>query len=389
MQSLNIFNKTLIFYIVFIVLFLFGKIFIKFDSIQYVTYMVSGLYFTSLFTGIYLSRYLPVIIIKSKISLNIEYFVLLLTAIVTIATVYTWISIFNFYGSIEYLIVNSMTLREAAGFEIKYVPTVIIYINSLVFALFPISLALLKYNNTLKYKFHALYVLLLIILLDMQILGRVGILFSIFCLGGYVIISGKKFFNIKYIFISILLFMLLITPRLLRGSFDNFENTFIRIEPHMKYNVNPVLYPIISTYVYYFSGPYALNYFLNNDSSDVLTYGHRTITPIYNWFTYIFSDYKFSTVDDMAYIPFEHNVYSFIRDIYSDFNIIGVLFIPIIIGIYIGNTFKKHGIINNAKQIFIIGWIFYTPIYNLFSSGNFMIPYILLIFLGLMDLKLK
>ena len=66
-----------------------------------------------------------------------------------------------------------------------------------------------------------------------------------------------------------------------------------------------------------------------------------------------------------------------------DFGEIGLVLLPIFFGSCIGFFFKYRGVYADALKLVFVAWIFYNPIYNLFSFGGFMLAYIFLAFLTL------
>ncbi len=59
-----------------------------------------------------------------------------------------------------------------------------------------------------------------------------------------------------------------------------------------------------------------------------------------------------------------------------DFGIIGIIILPFVFGTIVSYLFKYHGIYADALKIILLAWLFYTPIYNAFSFGGFLIAFV-------------
>jgi oligosaccharide repeat unit polymerase len=297
---------------------------------------------------------------------------------------YEWFLMISNYGDISYIFTHANVIRvENIGQNQSLIPLWLSYSLSFIYACFCISLMLFEIKKKKIYIFYCSSFFLLIALTDLITFGRIGMIYAMFCLIGYNLIFNKFKINaINIIFLSIL-FYITSLPRLIRGSFDNFSATIERVIPFANFSIPSVFYSLISIYIYYFSSLYALTYYIDNNSSLSLTFGAHTITPLFNLYNRIFSNSynRFVLIQEVAYIPFETNIYSIIYDLFVDFEVIGLFLFPILFGFILGKIFNSKRKILISLQFFLIGWILYTPVYNAFSFGGFFLSFCFLFFL--------
>ena len=161
-----------------------------------------------------------------------------------------------------------------------------------------------------------------------------------------------------------------------------------RYEPYMIWNLPNCFEPIITIYAYYFSGIFALDYLLEQNIE--YSYGTRNLSALYNLLNRIFEfqDGRNSIIADVAYVPFDTNIYTIVGELYLDWGVLGVFLGALIYGVVIGSIFRYKGVFALSLKIVLIAWILETPIYNIFSFGGyFMMFVILIIFTLLFDAK--
>jgi len=380
-EVISILKVASFFYIGYFLLSVLGNLLISFRPITFFTFEMLILYGVSLILGIYMSNI--DIFKKHFISFNykisIKKLIIGISVFTTMSILFSWVYLINYYGNLEYMFLNAYTIRSnSIGQAEGLIPVYLTYMNGLIFALFSIVLSYIGHSGNYKYKLLCVYLFLLILLSDLISFGRIGMLYAIFSIIGYYLVFKKKLFSMQNIMLCITLFLVLSLPRLIRGSFDNFDASIAVYLPYLKYKINAFFNPFIVNYIYYFSAPYALDYYLVNVDIPP-TYGMRNFAPIYNFIYRIFdSNMHIGLIDSSAYIPFEYNIYTIVKDLYEDFDVVGVAVIPIFFGVYLGNLFKHSGIKFDALKIYMLGWIFYTPIYNVFSFGAFLISFFFL-----------
>lgn len=367
------------FYTLYAVLVCAGFFVIEYPPISFFTLNVIFIYVACLTIGAYLGYYCPVPGWRFAWRINYDKLMLVLLVAGTVLTTVLWIININFYGSIEYIVLNSFTIRtNTIGISESIFPVYLTYPSSLIYPAFVLALVMFEVRQLRRYIFAALWIFLLIVLQDLLTFGRIGILYAIFSVIGYFLVFRKKIFSLRNVMVISLLFVILMLPRLIRGSFDNMEGTMNGYLPFIKLDISPVFYAFLSVYIYYFSSVFALDNYLSF-SVDPHTFGQRTFTPLFNIISKILGVDRLNTIDPMVNIPFEYNIYTFIKDIYSDFSLAGVVLIPLLVGGFFGRIFRGNSIADNAAKIYVLGWFFYTPLFNAFSFGGFFIGFLFLV----------
>lgn len=373
----NVLKLVLCFYIFYFIMCFIGNVIIDYNDISLYTMLTIVIFIGSLSIGIIISKSSNILDISNykKSFKRILYIMILIN---TISIFYSWFITINYYGSIEYIFLHAMTIRnENIGQSKGILPVYISYINAITTATFSIALSNLGYDNRVKNKILVSYIFILAALGDLLSFGRIGMLYCIFMIVGFVYVCNKRILSKKNILIAAALLFTFSLPRLIRGSFDNFSSTVDTYARYMNMDLNPILNPFISIYIYYFSSPYALDYFIS--ANTYFSYGERTFAPIVNAIYRLFDiDDHIGLIDEFAAVPFQYNIYTVIRDFYGDFGPFGVFIISLAVGIYIGRIFSVNGFYHNALKFFMIGWILYTPIYNPLIFGGFFISFILL-----------
>lgn len=396
---MKIYKVIFLFYLGYFVISMMGNIFIDYDNISfksvfvYFTYTILftlTAYFISekiklplnpinhllkFFEKIRQKKSSAVGLSKIEVSPNIVIIPWLVLLIVTIS--YTWGMQIRHYGGIKYIIDNAYTIRESSiGSNTDIVNPLIMYINNTCTALFTIIICMFIKTKNKKYLFLSGLALVLIALTDLLTFGRTSLIYSVLIIFALFIVFKIR---VKLIHILTVLSVLIITfiPRLIRGSFDNFQGTVSRYAPYFNFHLPSFLNPVISYFIYYFSSFYALDDYLKkyfgNFGSNHLTYGAKMFTPFFNIFARFFHLDRVNLIEPSAHIPFEYNIFSIIKDIIGDFGLTGLVIFPIIFGVIFAYFFKKQTFFYKCLQVYLMAWLFYTPLYNAFSFGAFFI----------------
>ena len=371
------------FYVSYSLMVCVGYGFIEYPPISIFTLNIIFIYVSCFIIGTYLGNQhsAPPIALGLHINLDKLLLALLLVGIMTVAIL--WKINIEYYGSLEYIFLNSFTIRSnTIGLSDSIFPVYLTYPASLVYPGFVLAVVQFEDRKKRRYIAAAMVLFVLVIFQDLLTFGRIGILYTIFSLIGYSAVYRKRVATLRNFTILSLLFFILMLPRLLRGSFDNMSETMANYLPYIRYNIHPIFYTFISVYIYYFSSPFALDNFLSS-GFDNFTFGQRTFTPIYNVLSKVFGFERINTIDPMVNIPFEYNIYTFIKDVYSDFSIFGVVLVPLLIGWVFGRFFRGNTRLNNCLKIYMLAWVFYTPLFNAYSFGGFFIGFAFLAFLCL------
>ena len=384
MNSAGFARLSLYFYVVFLIISLMGYIVFRFKLLSAYSLVLYIAYVLFFLLGIALGSKLVIgkichFNINPRIILNV-FFVISCSGIML-----GWLYMIRYFGDIPTIIGNSFTIRsETIGDGLQIIPTYISYMSS--FANAGLALALSIFFRS-REKCDLLMVLgfgILIFLVDMQTFGRVGILFIIFLLIGSVFLFHIKINPGKLLVYGSVLLVILMIPRWIRGgsSIEGISDTYL---PYLQFPLPSFLEPFVSLYAYYFSGLFAFNELLDKDIA--FWFGERNFSSIINLFHRFFDSggdfHRITIIAEPVYVPYRHNIYMILGESYMDFGVLGLILLPLFFGLCIGLFFRYKGIYANALKLVFIGWLFYTPIYNLFSFGGFMLAYMLLAFLTL------
>lgn len=367
------------FYAMYALMVCLGYILIDYPPVSFYTLNIVFIYVASLAIGAWFGYYNFSNSWRFAIKLNYNKVLLFMVVVGTVFTAILWVINIQFYGSIEYILLNSFTIRSnTIGVSESIFPVYFTYPSSVIYPGFVVSLVMYEQRRLSRYIYAAVWLFLVIVLVDLLTFGRIGILYSIFAVIGYFIVFRKKILTVRNLMVIAVLFVILMLPRLIRGSFDNMEGTMSAYLPFINFDISPVFYSFLSVYIYYFSSVFALDNYLSF-SIDPHTLGQRTFTAPFNMVSKIFGFDRINTIDPMVNIPFEYNIYTFIKDVYSDFSIAGVILVPLLAGYFFARFFRGNSIADNAAKIYVLGWLFYTPLFNAFSFGGFLIGFLVLI----------
>ena len=373
------------FYLCYFLATLIGNLFISYKPVSQLTLITIITYVMMMFIGALVGGGLKIPKVRLASLLSLDYVLFIGSAIAVLSSLYSWYLYLKYYGSFSYMIDNAFTIRiESIGGGRQIVPLYIGYLASLSYGLFALALAMYGNNKAWRYIIASILLFVLCVLGDLATFGRIGILYAIFSFLGFLFVFKVTIFRLRNVALLALLFGLLMLPRLLRGSFDNFEGTLSSIYPYLKIQFPASLNPFLSTYIYYFSSPYALDTYLTSGPLEY-TWGLRTFTPIVRLVNrFIGIDY-ISTIDPMVSIPFHFNIYTIVKDYFQDFGVLGIILLPLGSGILMGALFRWKGTIYDSIKIYLISWLMYTPIFNAFSFGGFMISFVFLILVMLVS----
>jgi oligosaccharide repeat unit polymerase len=375
------YNIILWFYVVYALGVCAGYGLIEYPSISFFTLDVIFIYVSCLMMAAFVGYQSLERGVTWDFSINFDRLLVLIAVLGAVLVAWLWALNISHYGSLEYIILNSFTIRtNTIGVSESIFPVYLTYPSSLIYPAFVIALVLYEHRGGGRYLAAAFAIFVLIALQDLLTFGRIGILYAIFCVIGYWIVYRKRVFSLRNLLLFSALFFILMLPRLLRGSFDNMSETVRIYAPYLRFDIHPVFYSFLSVYIYYFSSPFALDSYLAGDI-DLHTFGQRTFTPIYNLLSKFIGFERINTIDPMANVPFEYNIYTFVKDIYSDFSLVGVVLVPLAVGYVFGRVFRSNTMSANCLKIYMLGWLFYTPLFNAFSFGGFVIGFAFLIFL--------
>ena len=131
---------------------------------------------------------------------------------------------------------------------------------------------------------------------------------------------------------------------------------------------------IISYYVYATGSFTAFNEYIET-AEPYVTKGKALFTPVFRFLEKLglVNDDGINYIYEYVKIPFPFNVFTYLRDIYSDFGHIGFYIIPYIVGAistYISISLRfKFSLPKIFMLIYLYMFIMFSVIYNPFSFG--------------------
>ena len=378
MRTIDITTFSLKFYLGFLIISLLGNFIIDYNSLSLYTIVCFFFYVSTFSFGTIFGKSISKIKLR-KIKVSPFKLTKWLMIVSIIVVTLGWLLLIRYYGDLSTIILHAFDVRsETIGDGIQLVPVYLTYPGSLVYSAFAITLAIYHYHKNKTILFRLLILGLLIVLGDLQNFGRIGILFMIFMVVGYLVLFIRRLRLRKIALPTLLMFVILMLPRWLRGG-SSFEGIGDRYSKYTTFAVPELLAPLLSVYAYYFSGIYALNELLIKEVNE-FAYGKRNFASILNLFNRFLSEgevsHRLVIIGDMVYVPFDTNIFTIIGEIYMDFGIIGIIILPFIFGTIVSYLFKYHGIYADALKMILLAWLFYTPIYNAFSFGGFLIAFV-------------
>ena len=376
---------SLKFYILFIFVSLLGNFIIDFNSIEFLTWGMIIIYVTNFCIGTTIGCvYVPKISMK-KVRLSPIFVLKILFGLSLPSVILGWYYMINHYGSIDYIIQYAMTIRnETIGDGEQIIPTIVSYLSSFLFTGLAVSLSLHYHTKQKKMIYFIIFFLIFIVLEDLLSFGRIGMLFAIFMLISYILLFKIKVKYGKIAFPSIIIYCFFMLPRYIRGG-GSIEGISDNYAPYLKIGIPVLFSSLISIYCYYFSGLYAFNELVLHFEGH-FALGTRNFASLINLANRLFPlglENRISIIADFVSVPFETNIYTVLGELYMDFGLLGIFLFPILFGLSIGFFFQYKGVFADALKLVFIVWIFYTPIYNMFSFGAFLLAYITLAFLVL------
>lgn len=373
---------SVVFYTVFILLSLCGYFIITYRPLSFLSIVLFSLFCGSIILGSYFGEHLKCIKIRKRIKVNVYFFLKLILLLSFLATILGWKYVIDYYGSLTYVLAHGTLVRdETIGSGVQLKPTIISYLASLAMIGFPLSLASYHYYKNKKFLLISSLFFIIILLGDLQTFGRIGILFCILCIVGYIILCVNKVPYFKYCFYGLVLCVILMLPKFVRAG-NTFEGIGNRYKDCLTFDINPIFEPVLSIYAYYFSGIYAFDYLLDNFNSS-FALGLRNFSAIFNLLNRVFEfhDERNSIIAEVAYVPFDTNIYTLAGELFMDFGVIGIFLGGILFGFLAGYLFKYNGLFGLSLKLILFTWLLETPIYNIFSFGGFLISFIFTVFL--------
>lgn len=364
------------FYLIYLLLALMGMFIIDYKHLSLYTYIYYFIFLLSLSIGIYIGGKVK-FRIKAVFRIDVDKLLKILIVMSASLTLVSWYLMIDYYGSLEYIIFHSFDVRtETIGDGISLVPNIVTYLSSVQYYGFVLSLVSYSINKSKKRLCFIGLFFIVIALSDLKSFGRIGILFAIFAVLSWMFLFKIKLFTFKKVFSVIFLYFMLMLPRMIRGGFDNFSSSIDNYNKAFLFSMPFFLYGPLTVYIYYFSSLYAFDAIVASDLN--YAFGIRNFAPIVNVLNglFHFMDGRVVLIADTVQIPFDYNIYHILGELYLDFGYMGIVVIPLFWGSAIGYSFVMRGLFADVVKIFMMVWVFYSPIYNVYSFGSFFISLI-------------
>lgn len=311
--------------------------------------------------------------------------ILVLCAISFIGIVSDWWVLFKRFGDIISIFINANLIytMRVEGEGLGGIP----YLGSL--SLSACALAGIYFERTRRFRFLLIFPFILVILGALASMGRVTIIMAILlylnpCIMSYGFIDRKNT-TVRYrmkIFIVIAAIIILVLGstkiRVIRGG--NVE--IVDRVPAFLISLGLVENPIFSSIYTAISGPIAsFSSSLNHDREDLgkgLIPGMQTISPVFRLIGKmgLLPSVSYYEIAPESELP---NIGTYLKDIYIDFGLLGVIMIPYFLGYF--TMFLLYKWIQNGKITvcitlsFMYLFIEFSPVVNLFRLGYFLIPF--------------
>lgn len=291
-------------------------------------------------------------------------------------------TLISHYGSVMYILRNAYTVRhDTIGSEL--VPIYITYGLSIGYVAAGLGSYLLFFTKSNLFQ-KLMYVMPFIFAFasDMLISARMGMLFFIIIYVSALLLKfnhlskKERRHNVRVIVLILAVALIaLFVPKYLRdasvGGGDYSE--------YLEYvsNESILKLPLIGQFMHYFiyiTGPVAaFDNFIANFSSP-LTMGEAQFLPLVHILDRLFGiGSEYNLIYDFVEVPFPTNIFSYLREAYSDFGILGVMLTPLFLGFLtaLASSYKfKNRLMGLAifqyLYLYSIFSIFYTP----YSQGG-------------------
>lgn len=301
---------------------------------------------------------------------KIAYITLIIyTFVALIAMIY----IVKYFGGLSKIFDSPYSTREEY-MNADIIPLIVSYSLSLSYIPAGIFSYLLFFTKTKVFdKLLYLSPLLVVACLDLMSFSRMNtifhiiIYFSSFCLR---LTKMKRIERRKYLRIiissAIIVVIVLVVPKLFRNHGDYSTDTY------WKYsyidNINPITGSFLHLFTYATGPIVAFSEFVTNFKGDFL-FGQASFLPIYNLLARVLPFVKtdFSILYKSVYVPFPINIFTFLREAYTDFGIFGVMGVPIIWGL-LCNLCLKVRLKNNFLKIVILQYVYLYLIFGIFYT---------------------
>lgn len=353
-------------------------------SAAYIAFLIPNCFYTKKHTSAFVGEATTV---NTRILRRVAY---ASTGIFFVLVIVYCVYVSKYFGGLKYIFEHAYDVRkEAMGKQIA--PLAITYSLSIGYIAAGCGSFLLFFKKT---SFFEKCVFLLPFFCafaeDLITFSRMGTMFyAIVYFGTYLMkfcIMNKKqrMRHLKIlIFLCILVVVILLIPKFIRsdGSFGSSYNTYAY------YKGTSNLWGSFLHLYTYATGPLAAfgNYI--TEFNGVHTYGQAQLLPIFNLLYRLTGGAipKYTVLYEFTSVPFETNIYTYLREAFDDFGYFGIILTPLYLGtvILFCNRFKlRNSYLKIALMqyvyLYTVFSVFYTP-YSQGSPALGMMMYIVLI----------
>jgi hypothetical protein len=389
----NAWRIILVFYAVYAGAVVAGNVLVEYPPVSAMTIGACAAYVGFLTVGAAVGALIPPVRVRLVGLVAMRTVLSVLFAATTASVLFTWWRVGSAHGGLIGVFSNAYAVRVSLiGQEASPVPTLVGYVNSLAVAGFAIALAhSVEQRRPASFALVA-YFFLLVFLGDLWLFGRIGTLYAIFCVAGlFALRADIKVLTLRNAVLALALFAVLVTPRVIRRADWSGAGLLAPYEeplPFIKRDIPAIFNEVVETAITYISAPYALDDYFRGPTANERTLGFRTVTPVFRLVSRFAGRGYANTIEaNASNLPFEFNVYTVVRDFHGDFGLVGLTILPLLIGTAFGVLFRVVGTLPNAAKMLALGWLFYTPMYNAFSFGAFLIAFCFVLLMALICIE--
>lgn len=307
------------------------------------------------------------------------------------------------YGSFSFILSNAYAVRQESIAD-SAIPKFISYGSTIGYASAGISAYLLFFrkNSFLK---KIIYIMPFVLTFFLGLLqsGRMGIIFyALIYIGTFLLKinlvnkkTRKKYYK-NMVFILLIFLVLLLIPKLIRDKSVGFDSYDSNVYKNYVSNMSVLSIPFSSIGLHFFTyvlGPlFAFGKYLTG-ASQQLTYGQAQFLPIAHLYGSLFHhEVDYTLLYDFVEVPFQTNIFTYLREAYSDFGFIGIIITPLTLGVLCLISFKfikKNEFLTICLVQFLFIFVFYSIFYNPFSQGGPALGFAIYILIALFFVKNK
>lgn len=301
-----------------------------------------------------------------------------------LSVMFMWGLTIKYWGSLHYIFKNAYLVRMTSiGIDgVQIVPVLLNYISSIFkySSLFTGSYLLFFKKSRWSKKLFYIFPLFLAFIDDLRTFSRMGIIFALLIYGGALLIAiSSKCIRLRYgsVFKFVLLLsavsLIILLPKIIRSN----GFTVSELQQFTDIKIDNVILEAFFTLYSYATGAFAAFDSFIKSWNGTHTYGAMCFLPIENILSRLLTGESsgISLIYEFREIPFSTNIYTWLREIYTDFGFVGIVLFPFFIGIisqHCSNhkTGDKHVFVKYAILVYMYLLLIYSVIYFPFSQGG-------------------